>query len=60
MAEDVGVEPTDGYNTVYGLANRCLTVRPVLRRAPSNNERFFPRQLKMRACSFFYRNLLKI
>lgn len=53
MAEDVGVEPTDSYNTVYGLANRCLTVRPVLRRIPSNNERFPPRQLKMRACSFF-------
>lgn len=53
MAEDVGVEPTDSYNTVYGLANRCLTVRPVLRREDSNNERFSPRQLKMRFTSFF-------
>ena len=32
LAEDVGVEPTHGYNTVYGLAIRCITVLPVLRR----------------------------
>ncbi len=32
LAEDVGVEPTHGFNPVYGLAIRCITVLPILRR----------------------------
>ncbi len=32
MAEGVGVEPTHGFNPVYGLAIRCITVLPALRR----------------------------
>ncbi len=31
MAEDVGIEPTHGFNPVYGLAIRCITILPVLR-----------------------------
>lgn len=34
MAEDVGIEPTHGFNPVYGLAIRCITILPVLRRLP--------------------------
>ena len=29
-AESVGVEPTQGYLHLAGLANLCLTVRPTL------------------------------
>ena len=31
LAEGVGVEPTQQFNPLYGLAIRCLTVRPALR-----------------------------
>ena len=31
MAEDVGIEPTHGFNPVYGLAIRCITILPTLR-----------------------------
>ena len=32
LAESVGIEPTDPFYVVYGLANRCLTIRPTLQR----------------------------
>ena len=31
MAESVGIEPTHGFNPVYGLAIRCITILPTLR-----------------------------
>lgn len=36
LAESLGVEPSDRVSTVYGLAIRCLTIRPALQmKAPS-------------------------
>ena len=32
MAEGVGIEPTHGFDPVYGLAIRCITILPALRR----------------------------
>ena len=30
LAEGVGIEPTEPFYLFYGLANRCLTIRPTL------------------------------
>ena len=46
MAEGVGVEPTHGFNPVYGLAIRCITVLPALRRDFCSSESLSRRQLK--------------
>gem|GEM_PF-5211372 len=32
MAEGLGVEPSHRYDPVYGLAIRCITVLPALRK----------------------------
>ena len=39
LAEGVGIEPTHGFDPVYGLAIRCITILPALRRSFLSNER---------------------
>ncbi len=53
MAEGVGVEPTHGFNPVYGLAIRCITVLPALRRDFCSSESFARRQLKKTFAAVF-------
>ena len=50
MAEDVGVEPTQQFNPLYGLAIRCLTVRPV----------FLIRQTQGGVLVMFHATLLRV
>ena len=42
MAEGVGIEPTHGCYPVYGLAIRCITILPALRRRLSFYRKIAP------------------
>ena len=42
LAEGVGIEPTHGCYPVYGLAIRCITILPALRRRLSFYRKIAP------------------